>query len=394
MTPPPPTLAFVESPIQLLNLLEWVHACAAEPTAGSEQPLDDAPPAPGSQWLKIVVLPPTDPMSRRQLRQVAALARDEGHAVCWQEARGGALTPVKAFVALSGHIRRARRIVIGDAFSRFTQLLLMPARTHDLVVLDDGTATMELIAQLGRGDRLRRWHRTGATGLGRVKELAFAPVANAARRRFTPRAHRVEIFTSMPVTALPGMVLRVNGFAWTRSRFGTPPLTEGTDLLGTSLVETGVVDPQHYFQAIRELVREHGAGRYFAHRRESAEKLRALGEATGMEIVRPDLPLELILRRGPVGRTVVSFPSTTVHTLPFVLRGTGATVVVHEIDPAWLTRTTSPRAHSFLADVTSTARDVRRPATSRGRAVRGPARRLDARAGSSTAVRVDRTGNA
>lgn len=366
---PAPTLAFVESPVQLLNVLEWAHAengpgrapllgaVPRQPTAASR----DAAVRPSRTPL-ITVLPPTDPMSRGQLRRVAALARDEGFTVRWQEARGGAGAPLRAVRALAGEVRRAERIVVGDPFSRFVQLLLAPAaRTAELVVVDDGTATMEFVAQLGRGERLRRWHRTGGGTASRVRELAYAPVSGTARRRLTPGGRRrVRVFTSMPVTALPGMELEVNDFAWTRSRFGPPRLTKGTDLVGTSLVETGVVDPARYLDAVCALTREHGATRYFAHRRESPEKLRTLSEAAGLEIVRPDLPLELIARRGPVGRTIVSFPSTVVHTLPYALVGTGVTVAVCDVEPGWLTAAASPRARGFLAGVTGTARGVRR----------------------------------
>lgn len=385
MNSPAPTLALVESPVQLLNVLEWAHAQAGAPApaphgrgpllpAVPSQPgplagrrAQEGPVGPAGQAgpeagrPHIIVLPPTDPMSRGQLRRVAGIARDEGHSVHWQEARGGSGSPLGALAALSAAVRRAERIVVGDPFSRLVQLLLVPARAAELVVVDDGTATMEFMAQLGRGERLRRWHRTGGGALSRVRELVYAPVSGTARRRLTPRGGRaMEVFTSMPVAPLPGMELRVNDFAWTRSRFGPPRITKGTDLVGTSLVETGVVDPARYLDAVRALTREHGVTRYFAHRRESPEKLRALSEATGLEIVRPDLPLELIARRGPVGRTIVSFPSTVVHTLPYALTGTGVTVAVCDIDPAWLTAAASPRARSFLAGVTDTARDVRR----------------------------------
>lgn len=376
MTLSGPTLAFVESPVQLLNVLEWAYVDGPDEHAEPRGPRlegvprqtrralpapEGAPEAPARDRLHIVVLPPTDPMSRGQLRRIAAIARDEGYAVQWQEARGGPGAPLRALAALAGDVRRARRIVVGDPFSRFVQLLLVPARAAELVVVDDGTATMEFMAQLGRGERLRRWHRTGGGPAARLRELVYAPVSGRARRRLTPGPGRhVEVFTSMPVTPLPGMELRINAFAWTRARFGPPRLTKGTDLVGTSLVETGVVDLDRYLEAVRALALEHGATRYFAHRRESPEKLRALSEATGLEIVRPDLPLELIARRGPVGRTVVSFPSTVVHTLPYALTGTGVTVAVCDIDPAWLTGSATPRARSFLAGVTDTARDVRR----------------------------------
>ncbi|MFD9877382.1 hypothetical protein ACFWXJ_24640, partial [[Kitasatospora] papulosa] len=59
MTGRPVNLAFVESPVQLLNVLEWTHTRGGTDTT-------------------IVVLPPVDPMSRGQLRRMAELARDEG----------------------------------------------------------------------------------------------------------------------------------------------------------------------------------------------------------------------------------------------------------------------------------------------------------------------------
>ncbi|MER6417327.1 hypothetical protein [Streptomyces sp. NPDC001137] len=336
------TLAFVESPVQLLNVLEWAHAQA--PGAG----------------LTLVVLSPTDPMTRGQLRRMAELARDEGHTVRWEEARGGPAAPFQTIGGLTGTLRRADRIVLGDPFSRYVQLLLTITKARDLVVVDDGTATMEFVAQLARGERLVRWHRKG--GRPSARDLIFAPVSSKARRRLTPSARRsVAVFSSMPMDEIPpGVTVHTNDFSWTRFRFGPPRITKGADMVGTSLVETGVVDGDRYLEAVRTLAKTHGATRYFAHRRESTDKLHRLAAETGLEIVRPDLPLELIARRGPIGRTVLSFPSTVVHTLPLALTGTEVRVAVCDIDPAWLTQNASPRAQGFLSGVTGTARDVTR----------------------------------
>ncbi|MFG2757621.1 hypothetical protein [Streptomyces wuyuanensis] len=352
-------LAFVESPVQLLNVLEWAHAPALAAIPAQPGPGSARTAAGRAGDLTVVVLSPTDPMSRGQLRRMAELARDEGIAVRWQEARGGADAVVRTVRALGPVLRRAERIVIGDPFSRYVQLLLALVGTRRLTVVDDGTATMEFVAQLTRGERLVRWHRRGRRG---PRELLLAPVSAAARRRLTPSGCRaVELFTAMPVEEVPdGVAVTPNRFRWTRSRFGPPLLTRGADLVGTSLVETGVVELDRYLDAVASLAGAHGATRYFAHRRERADKLHRLAVATGLEIVRPDLPLELIARRGPVGRTVLSFPSTVVHTLPLALAGTGVTVAVCDIAPEWLKDTASPRAQGFLAGVTGTARHVRR----------------------------------
>ncbi|MFG2829064.1 hypothetical protein ACGFWI_16640 [Streptomyces sp. NPDC048434] len=342
-TPRGTTLAFVESPVQLLNVLEWAHTAQATE-------------------LTVVVLSPQDPMTRGQLRRMAELARDEGHAVRWEEARGGPAAPMRTVGGLTPLLRRARRIVIGDPFSRYVQLLLTLTKARDLVVVDDGTATMEFISQLARGERLVRWHRNGS-GRG-PRDLVFAPFSATARRRLTPAPEggrrTVGLFSSMPVEAPPGVEVITNEFAWTRGRFGPPRLTRAADIVGTSLVETGVVDDERYLAAVRTLARAHGATRYFAHRKESTDKLRRLVAETGLEIVRPDLPLELIARRGPIGRLILSFPSTVVHTLPLALLGTEVKVAVCDIDPEWLTAHASPRAQGFLDGVTGTARDVQR----------------------------------
>ncbi|QNP64915.1 hypothetical protein [Streptomyces genisteinicus] len=335
-------LAFVESPVQLLNTLEWAYA---EGTPADE--------------LTVVVLSPTDPMSRGQLRRMAELARDEGFSVRWQEARGGAGAPLRTVRELGPMLRTAERIVIGDPFSRYVQLLLTLVGGRDLTVVDDGTATMEFVAQIARGEQLVRWHRRG--GRRGPRELVLAPVTFAARKRLTPAPGRpVGVFTSMPVEAPPGVEVTANDYAWTRARFGPPRVTRGADMVGTSLVETGVVGAEQYLDAVEVLARTHGAARYFAHRRESPDKLHRLASVTGLEIVRPDLPLELIARRGPIGASVLSFPSTVVHTLPLALAGTGIKVAVCDIAPEWLKESASPRARGFLAVVTGTARDVHR----------------------------------
>ncbi|WP_330283245.1 hypothetical protein [Streptomyces sp. NBC_00588] len=350
------TLAFVESPVQLLNVLEWAHLHATE---APEAP--DAGRGTGTRpALTLVVLSPTDPMTRGQLRRMAELARGEGYEVRWEEARGGPGAPFRTIGGLTPMLRRARRVVMGDPFSRYVQLLLTITRARDLVVVDDGTATMEFVAQLARGERLVRWHRKG--GRPGARDLVFAPVSSSARRRLTPGGRRhVEVFSSMPVDERPdGVTVTANDFAWTRARFGPPRITRTADMVGTSLVETGVVDGDRYLEAVRTLAKAHGVTRYFAHRRESTDKLHRLATETGLEIVRPDLPLELIARRGPVGATILSFPSTVVHTLPLALAGTEVRVAVCDIDPAWLTENASPRAQGFLSGVTGTARDVTR----------------------------------
>jgi hypothetical protein len=145
-------------------------------------------------------------------------------------------------------------------------------------------------------------------------------------------------------------------FAWVRSTFGPPATKPSADLVGTSLVETGVVQEEAYVSGVARLAAAHGVDRYFAHRRESETKLAELARL-GLEIVRPDLPLEIVARRGPVGATVVSFPSTVVHTLPQVLQDADVRLAVCDISDDWFATAAPARSEAFLGDVTRSARN-------------------------------------
>jgi hypothetical protein len=72
--------------------------------------------------------------------------------------------------------------------------------------------------------------------------------------------------------------------------------------------------------------------------------------------VRPTLPLEIVARRGPIGRTIISFPSTVVHTLPTVLAETDVQVVVCEIANDWYQPNAQLQADDFLGRVSTSAR--------------------------------------
>lgn len=329
--PTPRTIALVESPAQLLNVIEWAHVTLRS-----------------ADELHVVVLGPKQPRTRLQLHRMVELATRESLTVDWCEVRRGVLGAVREVTGLSRVLREADRLVVGDPYSRSMQVLMSLTPARDVVVVDDGSATIEFAEQWAAGSRFVRWHASRSSLLGR-------PLAEVARRRLGPRSGtRVQIFTAMPVPEHGPEIIR-NEFAWARSRFAAPEVQPGADIIGTSLVETGVVDADHYLRAVRILATNHAANRYYAHRKESTEKLQAIA-ALGLDVIRADLPLELHARRGPVSQLVISFPSTVVHTLPLVLAGTGAQVSVCDIEHGWFTTRASARSGNFLTTVTGTAR--------------------------------------
>jgi hypothetical protein len=146
-----------------------------------------------------------------------------------------------------------------------------------------------------------------------------------------------------------------NSYAWTRSRSTPQVLPGAVDLLGASLVQTGVISAPAYLAAVRSLAARYPAVRYHAHRREGAEHLAAIAALPNVEVLRGAWPIELTLREGPVAEHVITFPSTAAHTLPRVLWGTGVRIEVQRIDPAWFTPETTSHARRFVHRISDEA---------------------------------------
>ena len=171
-----------------------------------------------------------------------------------------------------------------------------------------------------------------------IATFARDQMAGTVRRRLSAESGcRLRLFTCMPVDVPRVRIIR-NDFSWVRARYPVPQLKPGADLVGTSLVENGVVKADAYLDGVETLIAQHEADRYVAHRKEAGWKLDLI-ERLGIDVVRPTLPLEIIARRGPIGSTIISFPSTVVHTLPTVLVGSDVQVVLCDI----ATSGTSPR---------------------------------------------------
>jgi hypothetical protein len=330
-------LALVESPAQLLNVIELA------------QHEDDL------AGLRIAVLAPSAGLTRTQLRSMIALARDAGHAVSWHEPRLGGMAVARSVRALAGQLSGVQRLIVGDPYSGVIQVIIGVTRLSEVTIIDDGTATLEFARQWVAGEHLSRWHQRATPSQRRqIATLAREQIAGKVRRRLSPEYCRLRLFTCMPV-ALPGVRIIGNDFSWVRAKHPAPQLKARSDLVGTSLVESGVVKADAYIDGVETLIARYKADRYFAHRKEADWKLDLI-RRMGVEVVRPALPLEIVARRGPIGRTIVSFPSTVVHTLPTVLAETDVEVVVCQIANEWYQPNATQRADDFLDRVSTSAR--------------------------------------
>jgi len=327
------SVALVESPTQLVNALEWVHASAE--TAGRA---------------RVIVLAPADEHSVRQIRGVVERAGSLAVDIDVAHVRRRSVEGVRALGRVVAAVRRAQRVVVGDPFSGMIQSLLPLTRARDLVVVDDGTATWEFADCIEHGRPLERWRIAGASPASRR--------ATRATNRFTPSPEcALTVFSCLPSGAVPpGAALARNDYSWTRGSWSTHVDDTRTDVVGTSLVDSGVIDHASYVGAVADLAAQLGTLRYYAHRRESAAVLEEISALRGLEVVRPSLPIELALTSGPVARRVVTFPSTAAYTLPIVLAGSGVRLEVRRIDPSWFTPGTTEHARQFVARIADDAK--------------------------------------
>ncbi len=327
------SLALVESPAQLLNVLEWAYQAEVD-----------------FSRLTTVVLAPSSDVSRWQLGKMTELARAMGHTVRWHEPRDSAAATARTVRTLAVERHGVGRLVIGDPFSGVMQLVLTLSRATEVLIVDDGTATIEFARLLASGQKLIRWHSQSASAHRRY-------IAELARHRIEPGSGAaLSLFTCMPVR-LGGIPILRNNYSWVRNHFPTPAAKRNADLVGTSLVETGVVDLDHYLHGVRTLANNHSIDRYFAHRKESPAKLAKITEL-GLEVIRPDVPLEVVARRESMAGVIISFPSTVVHTLPVVLSDTNTQLLVCNIADDWYTRMAPTFSERFLGQVSTTARDA------------------------------------
>jgi hypothetical protein len=337
-------VACVESPAQLLNVIEWAYAVQRV-----------LPGRPIGAGMLIMVLPPPEPAARVQLHAVADLASECGFAVTWHEVRGGRSIALRSAREIRSRVTRADTVIIGDPFSRFLQLIIGFTRNQRLVVVDDGSATLAFVDLMTDGRRLVRWHHEDdhSAIAGAVADRARRRLAGGHRRGHVRQP--ATVFTAMPIrsAALPVVP---NRLGWARRRFAAPRLIPGTDLVGTSLSDTGVIDEDAYLGVVKALADREGVGRYLAHRKESNRKLAKINDL-GLTVLRPDYPLELFARIGPLGERVISFPSTVVHTLPLALADTRVEVSVCDLDQHWFSPgRRSGRSRTFLTSVTDSAR--------------------------------------
>lgn len=246
----------------------------------------------------------------------------------------------------------ADRWVIGDAYSgKVQRALLGPLGPGELIIIDDGLATLGLLKALVRDEPIplvRPRSRAGTTrrALG---------LASWWRLRALARASRLLIFTALPIEgeiatrfrALGGN-LETHGFEWLSTQPVGEPIYEPTIAIGSALAVDGLIRTKPYLQWLRSLTDE-GPVAYFPHRRETPEFLAELDTHPLISVRKHTIPIEMRLRSLRQGQVVRALPSTALPSLRLLLGSTGVRIVGKPVPDQWWKSTASPTLRTHLS---------------------------------------------
>lgn len=232
----------------------------------------------------------------------------------------------------------ARRWVIGDAYSgRVQRALLGPLGVQEVIILDDGMATLGLIKALTGAEPAALVRPRSALGAAR-RALG---IASWYRLRALARAGRLLVFTALPVDptlahkflALGGH-LESHGFEWLKTQPAPSRIPEPTVVVGSGMAVDGLIEPEPYLHWLRSLTCD-GPVAYFPHRRESSDFLRRLASHESIAVRSHTIPIEMRLRALRSSQVVRALPSTVLPSLRLVLEGSGVRITGKHIPEAW-----------------------------------------------------------
>jgi hypothetical protein len=290
------TVAWVESPLQLLGAAEWADAAAERVT-----------------------------IAGRLTAQMSETA-DE---LLARKAPFGVLEPYLGipWKLLSQH----RHWLVGDGFSGQFRLAAAVLRPRRITFLDDGANAIPFAdTLLGRRAYARPGiHERGLTTV--VAPSAFDVIHTRARHA------QVELFTAFDLGDERVDRLRQIGIRTTAHRFGWTRRTAPATDLGTRRVLLGSaqpVDGRLELTAYLEWVSGEASVApvaYLPHRREPDSQLEAVAAIPGVRVVETHLPVELVLAGATEPLEVLTLASSAATTLALVLEGSDS--VLRARDP-------------------------------------------------------------
>jgi hypothetical protein len=330
----------VSSPLQLLNALEAQRAFAPARqmlmVVESQHVIAHMKPMIASEDWDDVDLISIDARPSRLGRRFTELV--------------GALRARRALDRVARAWSSVDRLFLGNLNNVYARHLANVVPHRSLIVLDDGTATVDIA------------HRRRAA-VGRDRPW-WANVRIGMRERLMGadgrEPDRLLFFSTYDVEVGPNDTLVRNGYERLREQMTRLGVGDETLFLGQPLVETGEMLADRYLAYVRA-ARDH-LGRagfvYAPHRHEAHDRVERLGMELGVPVRWSDVPIEIALvRSGRLPRVLASFHSSALDNCRLIFGDIGMQIRALEIASEHLecNRAFVGRVYTYLRTHTSTS---------------------------------------
>ncbi|MDR4534933.1 hypothetical protein [Glutamicibacter sp. PS] len=244
------------------------------------------------------------------------------------------------------------RWVVGDAYSgKVQRALLGGVRAKEIIVIDDGLATLSLIAQLTQRSptplvRARAKQSAARTSLG---------LAMWRKMRALARESRLLIVSALQVPQEQrermdelGIKFAQHKFEWLATQPVAERFAEPTLLIGSAMVADGLIHAEPYLAWVKSLAAD-GPLAYFPHRRETPQFLQLLDALENVHLKTHTVPIEMRLRDLRPGQEIRALPSTVIPSLRLLLGNEARSLYPLPVPEHWWTDTTSQQLREHLS---------------------------------------------
>ncbi|MGP9782695.1 hypothetical protein ACT3UQ_09555 [Glutamicibacter sp. AOP12-B1-11] len=244
------------------------------------------------------------------------------------------------------------RYVTGDAYSgRIQRTMLTGVKAKEIVIIDDGLATLALIRQLVSEEptavvRARAKNTAARVGLGLAMWHRLRGLAREGRLLIVS-ALQVEPEIRKRMDAL-GIKFAQHRFEWLATQPVAERFTEATLLIGSAMAADGIIHAAPYLQWIRSIAAE-GPVAFFPHRRETPQILEELQQIPNVVLKEHTIPIEMRLRDLRPGQEIRALPSTVIPSLRLLLGNEARNLYAQPVPGHWWTPSTSQDLRDHLS---------------------------------------------
>ncbi|GAA1405633.1 hypothetical protein AUR04nite_15760 [Glutamicibacter uratoxydans] len=246
----------------------------------------------------------------------------------------------------------ADRFVVGDAYSgKVQRALLAGIKAKEVIIIDDGMATLALIKQLTAMDptalvRARAKNSAARTAMGLAMWHRLRQLARESRLLIVS-ALLVDEPTQQRMEEV-GIKFAQHKFEWLATQPVAERFTEPTLLIGSAMVADGLIHEQPYLEWIASIA-EDGPVAYFPHRRENGQLLEKIGRIENLVAMQHTVPIEMRLRALRPGQEIRALPSTVIPSLRLLLGHDAKALYPQPVPDSWWTDSTPHALREHLS---------------------------------------------